>query len=362
VTEESTGTIKGRLRSQLLAERTERSPVAVVRHLLAVQAQDGRAARLAIRARARGSVAADVDEALRRRELVVSWLNRGTLHLVAAEDYWWLHALTTPQLGTGNTRRLRQEGVTAQQAERGIDTVVAALADGPQTRAALRARLDEAGVPTAGQALVHVLAAATLRGHVVRGPMVGNDHAFVLVESWLGPRPEPMDRADALRLLASRYLAGHAPAAAEDLAKWAGITLVDARQGMASAVTVVNETKGWPAPRLLGAFDPLLLGWASRTPFVGPHTAVVTTNGVFRPVALVGGRVVATWSLAAGVLTINLLEAIGDEHLAHLVTDAEDVLRYLGLPDREPVVVPIRPTPIRPAPIKPAPNRRLRRG
>ena len=50
--------------------------------------------------------AADVDAALDDRTLVVSWLNRGTLHLVAAEDYWWLHPLTLPQLATTNVRRL----------------------------------------------------------------------------------------------------------------------------------------------------------------------------------------------------------------------------------------------------------------
>jgi hypothetical protein len=42
--------------------------------------------------------ASDVDAALADRSLVVSWLNRGTLHLVRAEDYWWPHPLTTPQL------------------------------------------------------------------------------------------------------------------------------------------------------------------------------------------------------------------------------------------------------------------------
>jgi hypothetical protein len=49
--------------------------------------------------------------------------------------------------------------------------------------------LDRAGVPTAGQALVHVLFLATLRGLCVRGPVVGKEQAFVLVEDWL-PAPE----------------------------------------------------------------------------------------------------------------------------------------------------------------------------
>jgi hypothetical protein len=297
---------------------------------------------LAIRARASGVAAADIDDALQRRELVVSWLNRGTLHLVAAEDYWWLHALTTPQLASGSARRLRQEGVRPDQAERGIDMVLAAVEVGPQTRAQLRACLDAAAIPTAGQALVHILAAATFRGLIVRGPMLGGEQAFVSVEAWLGPAPPPLDRSEALVLLARRYLAGHAPASPADLAKWAGITLADARRGLASSPAAERRRTGrvrdWPQPRLLGPFDPLLLGWASRTPFIGHHGSVVTTNGVFRPVALVAGRVVGTWSLSAGVVRIAPLEPIAAEDRSRLVADAADVLGYLGLPDRPAIV------------------------
>jgi hypothetical protein len=286
-----------------------------------------------------GLVAADVDSALNRGELVVSWLNRGTLHLVAAKDYWWLHPLTTPQLRTANSRRLRQEGVTSEEAERAIDVVRTAVTQGPQPRAALRAHLEAAGIPTAGQALVHILLAATLGGHVVRGPMVGNDQAFVSVEAWLGPAPPPMDRTDALALLARRYLAGHAPASAEDLSNWSGITLRDARQGSALTGEMDPESgTELPSPRLLGPFDPLLHGWKSRAPFLGHHRTVITTNGVFRPVALVEGRVVGTWTLRGGSVTILPLESVRDEDMALLVNDAADVLRYLGLPHRQPAI------------------------
>ena len=335
-------TVAARLRAQLLTRRRARSVPEVVRHLLAVQAQDGRGARLAIRARAIGPAAVDIDDALDRRELVVSWLNRGTLHLVATEDYWRLHDLTTPQLAAGSARRLRQEGVSGAQAERGIDAVLAAVKDGPRTRAQLRDCLDDAGIPTAGQALVHILVAATLRGHIVRGPMVGGEQAFVSVCGWLGPPPPPVDRSEALVWLAGRYLAGHTPASAADLAKWAGITLGDARLGLAAAPVPgshPSEPRGRrPEPRLLGPFDPLLLGWATRTPFVGHHGSVVTTNGVFRPVALVGGRVVGTWALPRGVVKIAPLETIAAEDVARLLVDAADVLRYLALPDQPTVV------------------------
>ena len=54
--------------------------------------------------------------------------------------------------------------------------------------------LDKAGVPTKGQALVHVLLAATLEGLVVRGPVVSAEHAFVDPVHWLGRAPAPLDR------------------------------------------------------------------------------------------------------------------------------------------------------------------------
>jgi hypothetical protein len=103
-------TLARKLTAQLLAGEAARDPVAVAERLLAIQGQDPRGARLAVRARTGGLTAADVDRALtEERSLVLTWLNRGTLHLVRSEDYAWLHALTTPQLFSANARRLAQE-------------------------------------------------------------------------------------------------------------------------------------------------------------------------------------------------------------------------------------------------------------
>ena len=331
-----------RLAAQQLTDRSGRTPTEVVRNLLAVQAQDQRGARLAIRSRSVGVASTDVDESLNNREMVVSWLNRGTLHLVCAEDYWWLHPLTTPQLRTANARRLRQEGVTAPHLQRASDVIVASVATGPKTRSDIRARLDGAGIPTAGQALVHILVAATIEGLVVRGPMIGKDQAFVSVAAWLGSPPTAIERAPALARLAHRYLASHAPASDDDLANWAGITLGEARQGLEAARQIDPPTrKGLPAPRLLGPFDPLLHGWKTRSFVLGDHKSVITTNGVFRPVALVGGRVVGTWGLRSGIINIVPLEPVADDAVTLLKQDAQDVLRFLGLPERPATVTGI---------------------
>jgi hypothetical protein len=185
----------------------------------------------------------------------------------------------------------------------------------------------------------------------VRGPMRDGDHAYVGVRDWLGDPPELPDRDEMLARLARRYLAGHGPADARDLAKWAGITLGDARRGLSglgdeavpSGDGLVDlpgrdAVSGKPPPRLLGAYDPALLGWVSREDVVGDHHHVVTVNGLFRPVAFVGGRVVASWGLADGVLTLDSLEPIKPGALKALRAEGRDVLRFLGLPGR-PLVV-----------------------
>lgn len=336
-----------RFAAQLLADDAAPDAVAVCRHLLAVQAQDLRSARLAVRARTRGLSAGDVDRALTvQRTLMVGWLNRGTLQLVPTEDYWWLHELTTPPLQTGNARRLAQTGVTPRAAERGVAAIQRALVEeGPQTRDQLRERVDAVGVPTAGQALVHLLMLACLRGIAVRGPLRGNKHAYVLAHDWLG-RPRRVPRERALAELARRYLRGHAPAAEHDLAKWAGLPLRDIRRGLtAIAAELVRAgdglltlksraVDGSPRACLLDQWDPLLVGWRSRESLLEHYPRRASAEAHFRPFAYVRARAVATWGLRQGVVVIDQPFApLKRAERQALVADAEDVARFLARTD-----------------------------
>jgi Winged helix DNA-binding domain len=333
-----------RLTAQLLAGEPARDPVAVAERLLAIQAQDIRGARLAIRARTTGLGVADVDRALTDdRSLLITWLNRGTLHLVRREDYAWLQALTTPQLATGNARRLEQTGVTPGLAKKGADAIVRALADeGPLTRRQLAERVETAGVPTKNQALVHLLMLTALQGRTIRGPMIGVHQAFVLVRDWLGEQPM-IDRERALTELARRFLAGHGPADERDLAKWAGLPLRDARAGLAAIAPELEQRPDGlvdlarreppaelPPPKLLGVYEPALLGWVDREPLLGKHLKRVTIEGLFRAFALADGRAVATWKLANGTVEIEPFEPLSRDVRVALERDGLNVVSYLA--------------------------------
>lgn len=335
-----------RFGAQLLGHQRAERAEEVVQRILAVQAQDARAFRLAVRARSDGCTVASVDAALTAdRTLVVSWLCRGTLHLVGAADYWWLHRLTAPRHLTDNSRRLAQLGVDNAQIEAAIEVILAQVSAGPRTRAELGAAIDDAGLPTAGQILVHLLAAASFRAHLVRGPLRDGDHCFVDAERWLErPRGTP-DSDQMLADLSRRYLAGHGPASPGDLAVFCGITLGDARRGFAliaaetrqlgngmTCLTGQDLEPRLPPPRLLGMFDPVLHGWADRSFVVGDYPGAVTSNGMFRATALVAGRVAGTWTIPGGVVTLETAEPMTTDVTAELQDEASDVIRFLGLP------------------------------
>jgi hypothetical protein len=299
-----------------MLHRRERLGAAdAVRRLLAVQAQDLRAAKLALRPRTDGLTAADVDAALDGAEVVVSWLCRGTLHMVHRDDYAWMHSLTAPPIVTMNRRRLEQEGVT--NPERAVKVVLKALAaDGPLLRRELAERVASAHIQAKGQAMIHILLKASLEGHVVRGPIRGRDQTFVLTRDWIGELPS-VDRGKALVELGRRYRAAHTPSDAADLARWTGIRLGDAKTALRDVRDAASHTGRIP-PRLLGPFDPYIMGWKDRSFAVPPEheKTLLPGGGMFRAVAIDDGVVVGDW------------EAVkGDPRFA---AERADVERFLG--------------------------------
>ena len=318
--EQTTDLARARAAVQLLGRPKQRTPVVIVRHLLAVQAQDFASVPLALRARSRGLAREDVHAALDSGDLVISWLNRGTLHLVCREDYWWLHALTAPTTRTANQRRLGQEGVTNPGRE--VRRIAKLLEDGPLLRPDIGERI---GI--SGQALTHLLLAASLDGLVVRGPLNGAEQTFILARDHIG-EPEPVDRETAFGELGRRYLAGHAPASEADLAYWAGLPLRDARAAMkvhrSKALTPLDPDD--IPPKLLPPFDPYILGWKDRSFAIPAAIAkrVMPGGGMFRAVVLVAGRVAGTWSRAGGRVLVD------GEGGADLASEVADVERFLG--------------------------------
>ncbi len=312
-----------------------------------IQSQEPTAAALSIRARSRGLVMADVVATLcDTRDVVSTWTLRGTRHWHAAEDVRWLVGLLGPVFNRPG-RRAEQLGIAGVAGERAVSALRDALADdGPLTRAQVKDRLAAHGVDPTGQAPIHVIHRAALKGVLCVVPTADGKERYVLLDDWVPPAdPAPPDEAAAE--LVRRYLAAFGPATPADFARWSGLGAPAARAAWDSVAAELAEVAdgGWvleadaerveqaagqPVPvRLLGGFDTLVLGYADRSLLVPADRAadVNAGGGLIRPTVLSDGEVVGTWSVRAGVDKFRRLSA---EERAALDSELADVQRFLA--------------------------------
>ncbi|REF01032.1 winged helix DNA-binding domain-containing protein [Thermomonospora umbrina] len=333
----------GRARAQGLHRRSTGGPVEIVRHLLAVQAQDSAAFPLALRARTSGLTESALTEAREAGSLVRCWGPRGTLHLVAAEDLAWFHPLVRPA-PAGSLRRLRDLGVEVD-ADTAVRVTEAALAGrGPLTKPELGERLARAGLPAEGQAIVHLAMLAAGRGRVVLGPERAGKATYVHAGDWLGAPPpvEAPDRERALRTLVARYRAAHDPAEPRDLAAWSGLPPGEIRRAWSDTAAERDhgESDAEPIVRLLPGFDEYLLGWRTRDHAVPTvhRTRVHPGGGVIRSVLLVDGLAAGTWRIRRSPgradLAVEPFEPLSDAVASGLAAEVAGVGAFLGRPAR----------------------------
>jgi hypothetical protein len=327
-----------RLRAQGLGEARARDAHTAVRTALAIQAQDTRSSRLGVRARSEGLTVGDVARACdEARSVVRTWAMRGTLHMLASEDVRWIVGLIGPAVVRMHERRRAGLGLTPDVAERALAAIPAALDGGPLTRAELVDRLNAggAGIDTSDQAPAHLVLLASASGLTCRGPDRSPDlPTYVLLDDWV-PREPPRERDAALAELARRFRAAYGPAHAGDLAYWSGLPMGDARRAwtLAGPPPAAPDGDGPPPPRLLPAFDGVLLGHRDRTPLVPAADSAKLTNGSWiLPTVVAGGRVVGTWRRDDGVVRIAPFAGRLPRGSVRAVrAEAEDVGRFLGV-------------------------------
>lgn len=178
----------------------------------------------------------------------------------------------------------------------------------------------------------HLVMRLHVDGLVTSGPVRGGEHLIV------DARPLPgapgvakgeSGHEEALAVLAARYAWGHGPIDEADLARWTGLTVTEARRAMAGA-REAGESMGFPLAEFDGAlaradladlveenraeaeamlalpsFDELHVGYKDRSCLTDDALEALicpAKNGMFRPIAVEGGRVVAVLAPGRQVL------------------------------------------------------------
>lgn len=287
-------TAKQRLHSQLLGGNALATPHAVVSHMLAVQAQDYLGALWAVGARMKSAVEADIERAIEARQIVRCWPLRGTLHFVAAEDVWWLLDLLAPRVLEHHRPRLQKEfSIDARTLARCRTLTGRALRGGNALmRAELYAIWEKAGIATKASRGLHILFALAHESLICFGSRRGKQQTFVLLEEWV---PRPKSKPGDLRELGRRYLAGHGPAAPNDLAWWAGLTGKEAAEALAGEHSF--RAARLPNVQLLPPFDEYTVAYRDRSAVVDPAFAkrVNAGGGMINAIVVIDGLVAGSW-------------------------------------------------------------------
>ena len=305
-----------RLRSHGLVGSTLPAPLQVVEWFGALQAQDFAGVQLAIGLRGSGPPAAQVVEALRAKEIVRTWLMRGTLHVVSAADLPWLLDLVGPRQIRNSARRYKQLALDDDTFQSCFNLITRNLErHSEMTRDEIKVLLEAAGFPMSGQRIYHILRRTALEGLIHFGVNRDGEDSFVLAEV-VNQATRPYDREAALATLALRYFRSHGPATYEDYAWWSGLTARDARLGLTLASPeleeiVINGVSYWCAGTsdadlpdtcfLLPAYDEYYLGYKQRGDILDGSfdSKAVSHNGVFRRMLVINGQILGTWQPSA---------------------------------------------------------------
>jgi hypothetical protein len=282
----------------------------VVRRTAGLQAQSWRGASYAVRARSTATTWADVEQAQAvDRSVIRGWFMRGTLQLVATEDAGPLLGLLGPKLIKDTERRYAELGLPEDTRNRAAEVIESYLLEhGPTGRAELGAILVKAGLlpePT-GQAVYALIRHVGLLGRLCYGPGHDAGETWVATQDWLG-KPLTLD-PDGAPELARRYLAAYGPANARDFATWSGLPVAAARAAVKAVATheflvedeplaAVADLPGISDLRLLGEFDPYLLGYKDRRHALAEEhrKQIHPGGGMLKPAVVRAGRVIGSW-------------------------------------------------------------------
>lgn len=328
-----------RLHNQHITRRTFETPQALVEWLGAVQAQDFAAAKWALGLRLQGVTDDDIEQAFTDGAILRTHVMRPTWHFVSPTDIRWLLALTAPRVHQAlayYNRKLELDDAVF----RCTNAVLAkALQAGKQlTRDELASALQQAGIAIDGeQRVTHIIMRAELDGVICSGARRGKQFTYALLAE-RAPQARTLARDEALAELTLRYFRSHGPAAIQDFVWWSGLTVNDARSGLAMVTShLLHETIDgqayWFSPStpplqdlsqaayLLPNYDEYTVAYTDRSAiFDAFHmNKLDPRSGLLTNAMVLDGQVVGSWKRTFKKNTV-VIEANPFVHLSNAQT------------------------------------------
>ena len=308
--------VYGRLLNQGIAQTAFEAPHDVVRWLGAIQAQDYLGAKWALGLRSKGATVDVVEQAFASGHILRTHLLRPTWHFVTPADIRWLLILTAGRVHAANAYMYRKLELDNAVFKRSEAALVKALQGGQQlTRDELRDVLRRADILTEGELRMgYILMHAELDGIICSGARRGKQFTYTLLEERVAPA-RTFTREQSLAELALRYFASRGPATVQDFAKWSGLTVTDARNGLDAVKgelrnEVYERQSYWfaepttplakansPKAVLLSIYDEYISGYKDRSAIVSSEFAeeLIALGNALTHVIVINGQIIGTW-------------------------------------------------------------------
>ncbi|HEY7834603.1 MAG TPA: winged helix DNA-binding domain-containing protein [Ktedonobacterales bacterium] len=342
-----------RLAQQRLAGQAFATPAAAVAWLGAVQAQDYPGALWSLGMRLHeGTTAGDIERAFDAGTILRTHVLRPTWHFVTPADIRWLLALTAPRVLAASAYSMRRAELDDALCARSNAIIAAEVRGGHhRTRTELATALEREGIAATGLRLTYLVMRAELDAVICSGPRHGKQFTYALLDE-RAPHTKTPGRDEALAELTQRYFTGHGPATVRDFVWWSGLTVADAKAGLALVGSALahEERDGqtyWfaaaalpaadpaHAPLLLPTYDELLVGYSAFDATRRGERGASAPQ-VFDPTIILGGQVVGGWkrTLQRGSVVIERapFAPLAPAADAAITAAANRYGRFLGLP------------------------------
>lgn len=305
---------------QLLLQRSAMPITKAIEQVGLLQTQYAPSAYLGLWSRLDGFERDALTTALERRQVIQATMLRATIHMASRREYWPIVEAVKEARRAWWLRAARQHG-DDRPVRAAADRIRRFLKDGPRRRKEIVAELEMDSTTWNG---------ASLWLDLVRVPPSGTweqrrADLYGLADGWVGPNTATRDAG--VDLLVKRYLAAFGPAARDDIASWAGLSLsvIDDALARTRLRRFRDEAGGplvdlprapLPAPdtrvpvRFLPTWDATLLAHARRTQILPEAFRpkvfhIKTPHSV--PTFLVDGQVAGTWRFEGGTIRMTAL-------------------------------------------------------
>lgn len=306
--------IRLRLLNQKLSSTGFESPVDVVSHFGAMQAQDYPMAKWAIGLRMKHGTDHIVENAIQSGEIIRTHILRPTWHFVSRNDVRWMMQLSAPYIKKATQYVDKQVGLTDTLFKKAWKIIEPQFKhEDSLTKENIISVLAAHKVKMDNLLATQFIIRAEVEMLLCNGIRNTKDTAYALFEK-IVPAATRISKEEAIAKLAFTYFNSRGPATAADFKWWSGLNSADAKLAtsalsknlLRATVNGLDFFYFQPATKtsnkltsvLLPPFDEYMVGYVAGRDIVFSGNNVDKSaigNGIFKPIVLMDNAIAGIW-------------------------------------------------------------------